>query len=221
MQPSKNQTLTPLELEIMQVLWQVGTLHGSRGAAEATGGARLYHGANHAQRTAAQEKVKRAQEGRAYRYRPAVSRERATGTALSDLVKRMFGGSSEALLMAMVDTQQISAEELARVAQRLAAAENSANREHDGRSNDGASDSRVHSKRPLAGSPSCRRRMVVAAGGQARAADTAWGMAGCSGTGSAAAPPWHEERQCTSPAANNYRSYIEERTETREVPSKP
>jgi BlaI family penicillinase repressor len=40
---------------------------------------------------------------------------------LSDLVKRMFGGSSEALLMAMVDTRQISAEELARVAQKLAA----------------------------------------------------------------------------------------------------
>jgi predicted transcriptional regulator len=63
------------------------------------------------------------QEGRAYRYRPAVSRERATGNALSDLVKRMFGGSSEALLMAMVDTRQISTEELSRVAQKLAAAD--------------------------------------------------------------------------------------------------
>lgn len=69
------------------------------------------------------KKVKRVQEGRAYRYQATVSRERATGSALSDLVKRMFGGSSEALLMAMVDTRQISAEELARVAQRLAAAE--------------------------------------------------------------------------------------------------
>jgi BlaI family transcriptional regulator, penicillinase repressor len=52
-----------------------------------------------------------------------VSRERATSSALSDLVQRMFGGSSEAMLMAMVDTQQITAEELARVAERLAAAE--------------------------------------------------------------------------------------------------
>jgi uncharacterized protein YbjQ (UPF0145 family) len=39
------------------------------------------------------------------------------------MVKRMFGGSSEALLMAMVDARQIGAEELERVAQRLAAAE--------------------------------------------------------------------------------------------------
>ena len=69
------------------------------------------------------KKVKRVQEGRAYRYRPAVSRERASGSALRDLVTRMFGGSSEALLMAMVDTRQISAEELARVAQKLADAD--------------------------------------------------------------------------------------------------
>jgi predicted transcriptional regulator len=55
-----------------------------------------------------------------------VSRERATGSALNDIVKRMFGGSSEALLMAMVDARQISAEELARVAERLNAAERNA-----------------------------------------------------------------------------------------------
>ena len=65
-------------------------------------------------------KVKRVQEGRAFRYRAVVSRERAFGGALNDLVKRMFGGSSEALLMAMVDTRQISAGELERVAKRLA-----------------------------------------------------------------------------------------------------
>src|SRR5260370_1389684 len=71
-------------------------------------------------------KVKRVQEGRACRYRAAVSRERATGHAVKDMVTRVFGGSSEALLMAMVDARQISAEELARVAERLAAAEREA-----------------------------------------------------------------------------------------------
>jgi predicted transcriptional regulator len=72
------------------------------------------------------DKVKRVQEGRAFRYRAAVSRERATGNAVKDMVARVFGGSSEALLMAMVDARQISAEELARVAERLAAAEREA-----------------------------------------------------------------------------------------------
>jgi hypothetical protein len=38
----------------------------------------------------------------------------------------MFGGSPEAMLMAMVDTRQITAEELQRVARRLAAVESAA-----------------------------------------------------------------------------------------------
>ena len=69
------------------------------------------------------EKVTREPEGRAFRYRAAVSRDRATGGALKDMVKRMFGGSPEALLMALVDTRQISAEELTRIAGRLNAAQ--------------------------------------------------------------------------------------------------
>jgi predicted transcriptional regulator len=68
-------------------------------------------------------KVKRTQEGRAFRYRPVVSRERASGSAVEDLVRRMFGGSAEALLMAMVDARQISAGELERLVRKVAAAE--------------------------------------------------------------------------------------------------
>ena len=51
--------------------------------------------------------------------RAAVSKDRATGGALKDMVKRMFGGSPEALLMALVDTRQISAEQLTRIAEKL------------------------------------------------------------------------------------------------------
>src|ERR1700747_1453078 len=53
-------------------------------------------------------KVKRVQEGRAFRYRPVVSRERVTGNALKDMVTRVFGGSSEAMLMAVVDARENS-----------------------------------------------------------------------------------------------------------------
>jgi predicted transcriptional regulator len=122
--PSKNQTLTPLELEIMQVLWQSGP--STVAEVQPKLHAQLAYTTVQTMLNVLlrKKKVKRVQEGRAYRYRPVVSRERATGNALSDLVTRMFGGSSEALLMAMVDTQQISAEELARIAEKLAAAEN-------------------------------------------------------------------------------------------------
>jgi BlaI family penicillinase repressor len=122
--PAKiNQTLTPLELEIMQVLWEVGPCTVAEVQPKLKGELAYTTVQTMLNVLLRKKKVKRVQEGRAYRYRPTVSRERATGSALSDLVKRMFGGSSEALLMAMVDTRQISAEELARVAQKLAAAE--------------------------------------------------------------------------------------------------
>jgi BlaI family transcriptional regulator, penicillinase repressor len=118
-----NQTLTPLELEIMQVLWDVGPCTVAEVQPKLKADLAYTTVQTMLNVLLRKNKVKRVQEGRAYRYRPAVSRERASGSALSDLVKRMFGGSSEALLMAMVDTRQITAEELARVGQKLAAAE--------------------------------------------------------------------------------------------------
>lgn len=116
-------TLTPLELEIMQVLWENGA---------ATVGEVMPKLKAELAYTTVQTmlmvllrkgKVKRTQEGRAFRYRPLVSRERASGSAVEDLVRRMFGGSPEALLMAMVDARQISAEELERLARKVAATE--------------------------------------------------------------------------------------------------
>jgi BlaI family penicillinase repressor len=123
MSPAKQQTLTPLELEIMQVLWESGPCTVADVQPKLKAELAYTTVQTMLNVLLRKKKVKRVQEGRAYRYRPVVSRERATSSALSDLVQRMFGGSSEAMLMAMVDTQQITAEELARVAERLAAAE--------------------------------------------------------------------------------------------------
>ena len=131
MQAKKSQTLTPLELEIMQVLWEAGPCTVADVQPKLQGELAYTTVQTMLNVLLRKGKVKRVQEGRAFRYRPAVSRERASGSAVSDLVKRMFGGSSEALLMAMVDTRQISAEELARVAQRLAAAEGRATEEKE------------------------------------------------------------------------------------------
>ena len=120
------QTLTPLELEIMQVLWGQGASTVADVQPKLKG--ELAYTTVQTMLTVLlrKGKVKRVQEGRAFRYRAAVTRERAFGGALNDMVKRMFGGSSEALLMAMVDTRQISAEELERVAKKLAATERKA-----------------------------------------------------------------------------------------------
>ena len=121
--PKKNQALTPLELEIMQALWVSGPSTVSEVLPRLR--AKLAYTTVQTMLNVLLKKgkVNRVQEGRAFRYAAAVTRERASGNALKDIVLRMFGGSSEALLMAMVDTRQITAEELARIGERLAAAE--------------------------------------------------------------------------------------------------
>jgi len=120
MKDEESQKLTPLELEIMQVLWNSGASTVADVQPKLNGELAYTTVQTMLMVLLRKGKVKRTQEGRAFRYRAAVTRERAFGGALSDMVKRMFGGSSEALLMAMVDTRQISAEELERVAKRLA-----------------------------------------------------------------------------------------------------
>src|ERR1700680_46054 len=134
-----DQALTPLELEIMQVLWEAGPSTVSEVQPRLKAELAYTTVQTMLNVLLRKGKVARVQEGRAFRYRPAVSRERATGSALRDLVRRMFGGSSEALLLAMVDTRQITAEELARVAERLSAAE-SAGAGGGGRQTGGAGD---------------------------------------------------------------------------------
>jgi BlaI family penicillinase repressor len=120
-----NQGLTPLELEIMQVLWDFGACTVSEVQPKLKADLAYTTVQTMLNVLLRKGKAKRVQEGRAFRYRAAVSRERAMGSALNDMVKRMFGGSPEALLMAMVDARQISPEELARVAERLAFVESS------------------------------------------------------------------------------------------------
>ena len=119
----KSEALTPLELEIMQILWQ----DGASTVAEVQPKLRATLAYTTVQTMLnvllRKNKVVREQEGRAFRYKACVSQERASGGALHDLMRRMFGGSPEAMLMAMVDTRQITAGELERVARRLAEAE--------------------------------------------------------------------------------------------------
>jgi predicted transcriptional regulator len=116
---AREAVLTPLELLIMQALWDGG--QGTVAEVQARLGSPLAY-------TTVQtmlgvllkkQRVRRSLAGRAYVYRPAISREGAMAGALKDLVGRMFGGSGEALLMSLIDTRQISAEEIERAAKLL------------------------------------------------------------------------------------------------------
>ena len=111
--------LTPLELEIMQVLWDGGASTVAEVQGRLKGELAYTTVQTMLNVLLRKKKVRRTAAGRAFSYEAAISRERAVSTTVSDLVARMFGGSSEALLMALVDTRQITPEQLERAAKLL------------------------------------------------------------------------------------------------------
>jgi predicted transcriptional regulator len=56
--------------------------------------------------------VSHREEGLTYRYAAALSRREATGTLLRDFLARFFRGSAEALVLGLVDTRELSPDEL-------------------------------------------------------------------------------------------------------------
>ena len=103
-----SEQLTPVELDIMQVLWEIGpaTVHSvqqrlPREAAYTTVQTML----NVLLRKG---KVRRTLKDRAYVYKPVVSRRQIVSLAIGDIVDRLFGGSPEELVMSMVETKHLT-----------------------------------------------------------------------------------------------------------------
>ena len=111
----KTPHLTPLELEIMHVLWNEGPSnvqavqqHLERELAYTTVQTML----NILHRKG---KVKRTLKDRAYFYQPVVSRSHVVGNHVSDLIERLFGGSAESLVMSLVETKHLTPKKLAQL----------------------------------------------------------------------------------------------------------
>jgi BlaI family transcriptional regulator, penicillinase repressor len=109
----KNEGLTPLELEIMNILWETGAANVQavqqkleRDSAYTTVQTML----NILHRKG---KVKRTLKDRAYFYSPVVSRRQIVSQTVSDMVERFFGGSAESLVMNLIETKHLTAEKLA------------------------------------------------------------------------------------------------------------
>jgi BlaI family transcriptional regulator, penicillinase repressor len=119
----KTERLTPLELEIMQVLWETGAANVQtvqqrlkRELAYTTVQTML----NILHRKG---KVKRALKDRAYFYKPSVSRRQVVRQTVNDLVEHLFGGSVENLVMSLVETKHLTAEKMTRLNELLKEAE--------------------------------------------------------------------------------------------------
>jgi len=59
--------------------------------------------------------VGHTQEGKAYRYRPSVERERAGASAVTRLVGKLYRGSPELLLTHLVEDRDLSTDDLERM----------------------------------------------------------------------------------------------------------
>ena len=111
----KSENLTPLELEIMHVLWETGPANVQtvqqklkRDLAYTTVQTML----NILQRKG---KVKRTLKDRAYFYKPSVTRQKVISKQVTDVIDRLFAGSAESLVMSLVETKHLTPAKLARL----------------------------------------------------------------------------------------------------------
>jgi predicted transcriptional regulator len=104
---------TPLELEIMKILWETGPVT-VQAVQERLPGQLAYTTVQTMLNVLHRKgKVRRALKGRAYEYEPSVSRDKALGAALRDVINRLFGGSAESLVMSLVASRHLTPEKLA------------------------------------------------------------------------------------------------------------
>ncbi|HEX8458622.1 MAG TPA: BlaI/MecI/CopY family transcriptional regulator [Pyrinomonadaceae bacterium] len=111
----KTGQLTPLELEIMKVLWETGaanvqTVQGKLDRELAYTTVQTMLNVLHRK-----GKVKRELKEKAYFYRPSVTKRQVLGQTLGDIVDRMFGGSAESLVMSLLETRRLTPETLSRL----------------------------------------------------------------------------------------------------------
>ena len=126
--------LTKLELQIMQVIWKLGTssaraVNGAASSNSACSVKDVQEGLE--QRLAyttvqtmlnileRKGKLKRKLRGRAYVYSATVTEARASRHAVRDLVDRMFGGSTDELVMSLIKSRQIDPKRIAELSRQL------------------------------------------------------------------------------------------------------
>lgn len=119
----KSPNLTEAELRLMDVIWEKGSATVAEVAEALPQDLHLaYNTVLTTLRILENKgylKHSKAKEGRAFVYRPVVSRGDASRSALRHLVRRFFGNSAEALVLNLLDDERLSEAELERIRARL------------------------------------------------------------------------------------------------------
>lgn len=111
---------TPMELEVLRLLWERGPLT-VREVLEALPGERVYTSAMSLLNVMYEKKlVERTPEGRAFRYTARYRPEQAEKSMIRDVLKRVFDGSATALVARLLEQARPTPAELDAIQQLIA-----------------------------------------------------------------------------------------------------
>ena len=111
--------LTKLELRIMQAVWKRGGGTVSEVQSELDPQLAYTTVQTMLNILTRKRKLKRELRGRAFIYKPTVTHAKASLQAARDLIDRMFGGSSEELVMSLIKSRQLDPGKIAELTRRL------------------------------------------------------------------------------------------------------
>jgi len=128
MPPKKSITLTEAELRLMKILWQRGeSAVGDLVASMPDGASLAYNSVLTTIRILEQKGyVRHRQEGRAFIYVACIGEHEASKTEVRHMMQRFFGNSREKLLLSLLGDDEITPEELQRLKEAIANAEEGA-----------------------------------------------------------------------------------------------
>lgn len=102
-------SLTPLELDIMNVLWETGPANVQTVQARLEGRDLAYTTVQTMLNVLHRKgRVKRRLKERAFLYAPLLSQKKAAAQALGDMIERFFGGSADSLVLNLVETRKLT-----------------------------------------------------------------------------------------------------------------
>jgi predicted transcriptional regulator len=119
MKKKRPRQLTPVELEIMNVLWESSPANVQAVRDQLSGPSQPAYTTVQTTLNILWRKgrVKRVLVGKAYEYSPAVTRQKAVRQAVHGLLENLFGGSAESLVMSLLENRQLTPEKLTELRQ--------------------------------------------------------------------------------------------------------
>ena len=115
-------SLTQMELQFMNVLWDQRkcSVQQMQDALAQAGTELAYTTVQTVLNTLEKKgKATRTLDGRAYLYLPAITKESILKQAVRELAEKMFGGSSEDLVMSLIETREVDAGRIAKLAKKM------------------------------------------------------------------------------------------------------